>query len=599
MSIADAGGTVTGTATFSPAINGNGATLAGNGYLSYSGSGFNSASGSVAMWVRKNATDSNGGLFQIGIFGQPHSIGLAYESDTDLRFQAFGLGGNSAAVVASGAISQSSWRHVVAVWQEHDGGLDLFLFLDGRYVNYARVEAVVSPSAGQMQVGVSAIYGLANVRVDELRFFSWRLTDDEMYAEYVVSANRHLPTATGKPQSTGPVQVAGKSLLVHGEPFTVKGVSYQPTPIGAPISGTIIDDIYTNAQILARDMAMLRAMGANTIRTWAQPPDTALLDACYNGGIEPIRVILCFWVPQDPGINYASPSTALAIETEFRDVVDQFKDHPALLAWGIGNENNCNYARPLSEWYALANDLAAAAYEEEGAVYHPCVLVNGGLRDLGDSSIGSDDLSLDMIDIWGVNIYPGATFHCTFKYFDTMSMKPLVATEYGIDAMDHRVFAEYEATQADFVTAQWRELRAGCIGGSVMAYSDEWWKAGSPSTQDYGGYYTSAHPDGFSDEEWWGIVRPIDNGAAPDILEPRQVYFDLGREFLGPPGDMNCDGDVNEFDLEPFVTALADLEHPVGFGYPCPVTKADVDGDTAINGGDISGFVATLISPED
>ena len=599
VSIADAGGSVTGNAAFAPGINGNGVTLAGTGFLSYSGSVFNSASGSVAMWVRKNNSDSTGGLFQIGILGQPNSVGLTYENESDVRLTAFGAGGISAAVTAPGAIDQNDWRHVVAVWQARDGGLDLFLFLDGRFVNYALVEAPVTPSAGQMQVGVSAIYGLANVRVDELRYYSRRITDDEMYAEYVVSANRHLPVPTAKPLGTGPVQVSGKTLLVDGELFTIKGVGYQPTPIGEPISRSIVEYIYSNAQILARDMAMLRAMGANTIRTWSHPPDATLLDACYNGGVEPIRVILCYWVPQDPVINYANPATAAAIEAEFRAVVNQFKSHPALLAWGIGNENNYNYARPLSEWYSLANNLAAAAYEEEGSTYHPCILVNGGLRDLGDSAIGSDDLSLDMIDIWGANIYPGATFHCAFDYFDEMSMKPLVATEYGIDALDHRVFAEYQEVQAAFVTVQWRELRARCLGGSVMAYSDEWWKAGSPATQDFGGYYTSAHPDGFSNEDWWGIVRPLDNGAAADTLEPRQVYFDLGAAFLGPPGDMNCDGEVNDSDLEPFVAALVDAGSYNGFSYPCPATKADVNGDSAINGGDVATFVALLASTEE
>ena len=38
-----------------------------------------------------------------------------------------------------------------------------------------------------------------------------------------------------------------------------------------------------------------------------------------------------------------------------------------------------------------------------------------------------------------------------------------------------------------------------------MAYSDEWWKAGNPDTHDPGGYHTDAHPDGYSNEEWWGI----------------------------------------------------------------------------------------------
>lgn len=591
---ASAGGVISGGAVFAPAVNGNGVTLAGNGFVSYASGVFNAPSGSVTLWIRKNAVDTTGGLFQIGILGQPNSIGLASENDTDLVFTAFAPGGVSAAISADNTFVIDTWVHCAAVWRSDVDGLKMWLFLNGRYVGFNQFDSAFSPGAGQMQIGVSGIYGLANVRVDELRFFSWRLTDDEVYAEYVVSAGRHFPMPTTKPQSSGPVQVSGKTLQVNGQPFLVKGVGYQPTPIGMGISGSVIDYIYTDPVILARDMEILRSMGANTIRTWAQPPDESLLDACYNGGIQPIRVIVGFWVPQDPGINYAHPGTAAAIETEFRALVNQFKNHPALLGWGIGNENNLTYARPLSEWYALANDLAAAAYDEEGSTYHPCIVVNGGLRDLGDTLQGSDDSAMNMIDIWGTNIYPGDSFYCSFDYFDEISTKPLLATEYGIDALDHRIQVEYENTHAEFVLAQWQQLRARSLGGTVMAYSDEWWKAGWPAAHDAGGYGTAAHPDSYSNEEWWGIVRPQDNGPAPDVMVPRQAWYALANDFLGPPGDMDCDGSVAMDDIELFVRALLDPVDFANAGLSCPLSKADMNADTSVNGSDVEGFVTAL-----
>lgn len=548
------------------------------------------------MWIRKNAPDPTGGLFQIGVLGQPGSVGLAYANDTDLILQCHGAGGRSAMVAVSNELSVSLWKHCVAAWRNDGSGLDLWLFVDGRYVGYSRLDAILNLSVAQMQVGVAAIYGLANVRIDELRFFTWRLSDDEVFAEYVVSAGRHHPMPTAKPRSTGPVQVAGKALSVNGQPYVIKGVGYQPTPIGTTISQSIIDFIYTDSQILARDMPILRSMGANTIRTWSQPPDQSLLDACYNGGVQPIRVIVGYWVPQYPGINYSDPATAAAIEVDFRALINQFKSHPALLAWGIGNENNLNYGRSLSEWYALANDLAGAAYEEEGASYHPCIVVNGGLQDLGDTAQGSDDAAMSMVDIWGVNAYPGESFHCFFRYFDQISAKPAIVTEYGIDVFDNRAQSEYEAVQAQFVVAQWRELRAGCLGGTAMAYSDEWWKAGEPATHDPGGYGTAAHPDGYSNEEWWGILRPIDSGAAPDELVPRQAYQALAHEFFGPPGDMDCDGAIDMRDIPPFVQAVIDPDNYHFVDPACPFSKADMNADAHVDGADIVGFVAALVS---
>jgi hypothetical protein len=74
-----------------------------------------------------------------------------------------------------------------------------------------------------------------------------------------------------------------------------------------------------------------------------------------------------------------------------------------------------------------------------------------------------------------------------------------------------------------------------------MAYSDEWWKgkhapspnlnAGCPesnsSLHSNCGYPADSHPDEYSNEEWWGIMRTKDNGTNPDIMEPRAVYYSL------------------------------------------------------------------------
>jgi hypothetical protein len=63
------------------------------------------------------------------------------------------------------------------------------------------------------------------------------------------------------------------------------------------------------------------------------------------------------------------------------------------------------------------------------------------------------------------------------------------------------------------------------------------------------------------------------------------------------PGDLNCDGFVNNFDIDPFVLAISDpqgyyLEFPM-----CNINNADANGDGAVNNFDIDPFVA-LISGE-
>jgi len=41
------------------------------------------------------------------------------------------------------------------------------------------------------------------------------------------------------------------------------------------------------------------------------------------------------------------------------------------------------------------------------------------------------------------------------------------------------------------------------------------------------GYPTASHADGFSNEEWRDIMRTIDSGSDPDIMQPRAVHYTL------------------------------------------------------------------------
>lgn len=61
-------------------------------------------------------------------------------------------------------------------------------------------------------------------------------------------------------------------------------------------------------------------------------------------------------------------------------------------------------------------------------------------------------------------------------------------------------------------------------------------------------------------------------------------------------GDLNCDGWVDQFDVEALVLALLDANQYMA-NYPgCPLSQADVDGNTFSDGRDIEEFVP-LIQP--
>ena len=59
---------------------------------------------------------------------------------------------------------------------------------------------------------------------------------------------------------------------------------------------------------------------------------------------------------------------------------------------------------------------------------------------------------------------------------------------------------------------------------------------------------------------------------------------------------MNCDGEINALDIEPFLLALFE---PSAYPnqYPgCDINSADINGDGAVDAGDIEAFLDLLFS---
>jgi hypothetical protein len=369
-----------------------------------------------------------------------------------------------------------------------------------------------------------------------------------------VSPVREL--ATGHPITVAAiartsVAVSGRQILVDGSPFTIRGVGYAPTPIGVdPVTTHPYGDYFTSiySTYYNRDLLLLREMGANTIRLWGWSNDadhSDFLDAAYGNGFSPVRVIVSFWLSNDRDIS--DPTVRQTIKTEFTQMIANHKDHPAVLMWAIGNELNAPWMYgDDDDLFSLIDEMALAAHIEEGDNYHP---VTTPLVDIDlINTIAHRDPEVPNLDVWSVQVFRGSSFGTLFADYVAASGKPLVITEYGIDAYDDLGGDEYENVgsphQALFAESLWMEIAAHasvCPGGSIMAYSDEWWKGQNGQTDpthsscpDYDpsfhstcGYATGAHPDGYANEEWWGIMRTVDNGDNPDIMQPRAAYYAL------------------------------------------------------------------------
>jgi mannan endo-1,4-beta-mannosidase len=552
----------------------------------------------------------------------------------------------------SGGVSQGIWHHVAMVWECGEGQSGEFdIYLDGakgaRPSWYKCDDLIINPTY-ILKAGTSYHYGTGNSVFDELKVYNYArpyseieesykdyfglcttnndcgidgftgntvCVDDDVYQNYTAySCNNPGPDNSScstnetlqivetclngcvsglcnippvKNISTGPVQIVGRNLLVDGNDYTVKSIGYGPVPIGQnPEWGY---DITVHSELRDRDFPYLREMNANTIRTWGKVGEVEFLDDAWNNGTDPIRVIMGYWMGSYD-IDYTDEATRASIKSDFDNYVKAYKDHPAVLVWAIGNEENHFYAGgdnlKHEAYFSLLNQMAESAYEIEGASYHPVMAISlefpNEMNTIGNAAGGADDASIPYIDMWGINHYPGSTFGNFFNTYQTKTSKPLIISEYGIDAFNNTDEEEYESTQAEWTINLWNEIDSSiAVGGSLMEYSDEWWKTygGNVNVHDLGGYTTSSHPDGYANEEWWGMMRTVNNGSNPDEMEPRAVYHALKDAFLVGIiecniADTNGDGAVNVIDYHELTST---------FGMPNYCGPVDFNLDGTVN----------------
>jgi hypothetical protein len=362
------------------------------------------------------------------------------------------------------------------------------------------------------------------------------------------------------------VTVSNRQLFVNGSRFAMKGVVYAPVPIGDDSRTTVPKGDYFTIpynSIYSRDLSLIRQMGANTVRilNWGSMADhNDFLDKAYNNGADAIYVIAGYSIPSGLDIDPASPvNVREQIKADFRRMVSLHKDHSAILMWAIGNDLNASfmYGTQLNDLFSLINEMATEAHAEEGSQYHPVSVVLSDENFM--SLVTTYEASTAEFDIWGINAYRGISFGTLFSDFKAASSKPLVVLEYGIDAFDAVHGDEYErlgtSYQGEYAASLWNEMTVNtdvCIGGTIMEYSDEWWKGAmstdsgcsdaSPSIHGTCGNTTLSHPDSYANAEWWGIMRIAVNGANSYIVEPRSIYHRLQSLWLPPAVSLKING---------------------------------------------------------
>ena len=162
--------------------------------------------------------------------------------------------------------------------------------------------------------------------------------------------------------------------------------------------------------------------GANSIRVWSTN-NKSLLDSAYNHGL---TVTLGLHVrPERSGMDY-NDEYAVKGQIEFlKNEVLKYKDHPALLVWGIGNEVDLKYSN-FKVWETIE---ILAKFIKEVDPNHPTMTVISGVD---PSKVFYIEKYCPSIDILGINVY-GSIEKASINLRKFNWDKPYIVSEWGVN----------------------------------------------------------------------------------------------------------------------------------------------------------------------
>lgn len=171
--VLDCNGVIDSELSFVPAVNCNGAYFDGNDYVRFSGDMFNSSSGSISLWFKKNSADNAGGIVQIGHLGTANSIGIFYAYSDDIFFEIRNNNSDYKTINSPNAISETKGTHIVAIWDRREDESNppivtyhIKLFINGRYAGGQALTGPFIHNQGFMDIGVAGTkLGMGKVKV--------------------------------------------------------------------------------------------------------------------------------------------------------------------------------------------------------------------------------------------------------------------------------------------------------------------------------------------------------------------------------------------------------------------------------------------------
>jgi hypothetical protein len=191
----------------------------------------------------------------------------------------------------------------------------------------------------------------------------------------------------------------GWQLLRNGKPYFIKGAGGDGSK------------------------ALLAQAGGNSVRTWGTDKLDRLLDEAHRHGL---TVTVGIWLGHERhGFNYNDADQVAAQYETARKAILRYKDHPAVLMWGLGNEMEGYQKGDNAAIWSAINNIASLAKKLDPN--HPTMTV---VAEIGGDRVKNIHRLCPDIDIVGINSYGGIS-SLPERYRKARGVKPYVVTEFG------------------------------------------------------------------------------------------------------------------------------------------------------------------------
>lgn len=250
------------------------------------------------------------------------------------------------------------------------------------------------------------------------------------------------------------IKISGGDIYLNGRRIVLKGISRHEDH---PNFGNAL-----TYEEMERDMVLIKNMGANAVRLGHYPPHPYVLNLCDRYGLLVLEEIPVWNVPAD--ILTTERYISLA-KDYIAEMINRDKNHPSVLAWGIGNEfDSANekvrkYVREMVKFVKSIDDRP---------VYYASRMIK-------------NDVCADLVDLACVNVYVDNIE----KFSEMLELwkkkygdKPVIVTEYGkaVQIGNRNGYSDplsYES-QAKYILERYRLIQEMNYDGSFVWTFADW-----------------------------------------------------------------------------------------------------------------------------